>query len=90
MQQPINYVLCCGHGKYKDFKLVLQSQPFACWGTKVHVKLFCPCLYLDGSMYVGLFDAQHNLPGDGDAVEEVVEETHVVYEGVNITGAQHH
>lgn len=40
-------------------------------------------------MQVGLLDAQHNLPGDGDAVEEVVDETHVVYERVNVTGAQH-
>lgn len=47
------------------------------------------CLYLDRSMQVGLFDAQHNLPGDSDPIEEVVDETHVVYEGVNVTGAQH-
>lgn len=52
-------------------------------------KSFPPCLYLNGSIHVGLFDAQHNLPGDSDAIEEVVDETHVVYEGVNITGAQH-
>lgn len=46
-------------------------------------------LHLDGSIHVGLSDAQHNLPGDGDAVEEIVDESHVVYEGVNVTGAQH-
>lgn len=52
--------------------------------------LSLPCsLYLDGSIQVGLFDAQHNLPGDSDAIEKVVDETHVVYEGVNVTGAQH-
>lgn len=45
--------------------------------------------YLDGPIHVGLFDAQHNLPGDSDAIEEVVDETHIVYEGVNVTGAQH-
>lgn len=52
------------------------------------LSLLCS-LYLDGSIHVGLFDAQHNLPGDSDAIEKVVDETHVVYEGVNVTGAQH-
>lgn len=46
-------------------------------------------LHLDGSMQVGLFDAQYNLAGDSDAVEKVVDETHVVNEGVNVAGAQH-
>lgn len=40
-------------------------------------------------MHVGLFDAQDNLPGDSDAIEEVVDEAHVVYHGVDVTGAQH-
>lgn len=40
-------------------------------------------------MHVRLFEAQHNLPGNSDAIEEVVDETHIVYEGVNVTGAQH-
>lgn len=47
------------------------------------------CHYLDGSIHVRLFDAQHNLPSDSDAIKEVVDETHIVYEGVNVTGAQH-
>lgn len=51
--------------------------------------LFCLCLHLDWPMQVGLSDAQDNLPGDSDAIEEVINETHVVYEGVNVTGAQH-
>jgi len=38
---------------------------------------------------VGLFDAQHDLPGDGDAVEEVVNEAHVVDQRVDVAGAQH-
>ena len=45
--------------------------------------------YLDWSLDVGLFDAQHNLPGDGDSVEEVVDEAHVVDECVDVTGAHH-
>lgn len=40
-------------------------------------------------MDVWLFDAQHNLPGDSDAIKKVVDKTHIVYEGVNVTGAQH-
>ncbi len=40
-------------------------------------------------MQVGLFDAQHNLPSYSHAVEEVVDEPNIVYEGVNVTGAQH-
>lgn len=63
-----------------------QSKWFACW---VHMKLFCLSLYLDGSIHVRLFDAQHNLPGDSDTIEEVVDKSHVVYEGVNVAGAQH-
>lgn len=47
------------------------------------------CLYLDGSMHVGRSVAQHNLPGDSESIEELVDEAHVVYEGVNVTGAQH-
>lgn len=40
-------------------------------------------------MQVWLFDAQHDLPSDSDSVEEVVDEAHVVDEGVHVTGAQH-
>ena len=40
-------------------------------------------------MHVGLFNAQHNLPGDSDSIEEVVDEAHVVDEGVHVAGAQH-
>ena len=49
----------------------------------------CSTFYLDWSIHVGLFDAQNNLPSDSDAIEEVVDETDIVYEGVNVTGAQH-
>lgn len=55
----------------------------------VKPKLLHLCLYLDRSIHVRLFDAQHNLPSNSDAIEEVVDETHIVYEGVNVTGAQH-
>lgn len=41
-------------------------------------------------MHVGLFDAENNLPGNGDPVEHVVDETHVVDEGVDVTSAEHH
>ena len=58
-------------------------------GGKSSIKLPLLCLYLDGTMHVRLFDAQHNLPGNSDAIEEVVDETHIVYEGINVTGAQH-
>lgn len=40
-------------------------------------------------MHVGLSDTQDDLPGDSDSVEEVVDEAHVVDEGVHVTGAQH-
>jgi hypothetical protein len=46
-------------------------------------------LYLDWSLEVWLFDAQHNLPGDGDSVKEVVDEAHVVDECVDVTSAHH-
>lgn len=45
--------------------------------------------YLDGSLQAGLLDAQHDQSRDGDAVKEVVDEAHVVNEGVNVAGAQH-
>lgn len=45
--------------------------------------------YLDGSMHAGLLNAQHNQSRDSDAVKEVVDEAHVVNEGVNVAGAQH-
>lgn len=41
-------------------------------------------------MHVGLFDAENNLPGNSDPVEQVVDETYVVDEGVDVAGAQHH
>lgn len=40
-------------------------------------------------MHVGLFNTQHNLPGDSDSIEEVVDEAHIVDEGVHVAGAQH-
>lgn len=40
-------------------------------------------------MHVGLLEAQDNLPGDGDSIEEVVDEAHIVDEGVHVAGAQH-
>ena len=46
-------------------------------------------LYLDGSIHFGLLYPQHNLPSNSNAVEEVVDEANVVYEGVDVTGAQH-
>lgn len=45
--------------------------------------------HLDWPVHVGLFNAQNNLPGDGNSIEEVVDEAHVVNESVHITGAQH-
>lgn len=53
------------------------------------MKTFSLCPYLDGSVHVGFFNAQHNLPSNSYAIEEVVDKTDVVYEGVNVTGAQH-
>lgn len=55
----------------------------------VKPNLLRSCLYLNGSIHVRLFNAQHYLPSDSDTVEEVVYETHIIYEGVNVTGAQH-
>lgn len=40
-------------------------------------------------MHVGLFNAQDDLPGDGDPVEQVVDEAHVVDERVHVAGAEH-
>lgn len=40
-------------------------------------------------MHVGFFDAENNLPGDSDPVEHVVDETHIVDEGVDVTRAEH-
>lgn len=40
-------------------------------------------------MHVWLFNPQHNLPGNSDTVEEVVDEAHIVDECVHVTGAQH-
>ena len=34
-------------------------------------------------------NAQDNLPGDGNSIEEVVDEAHIVDESVHVTGAQH-
>lgn len=45
--------------------------------------------YPDWSVQVGLFNTQHNLPGNRDAIEEVVDEAHVVDEGVHVAGAEH-
>lgn len=46
--------------------------------------------HLDRSMHVGLLDAENNLPGNSDPVEQVVDKTHVVDESVDVAGAQHH
>lgn len=40
-------------------------------------------------MDVGLFNAQDNLPGNSDPVEQVVDEAHVVDERVHVARAQH-
>lgn len=45
--------------------------------------------YLDGSMHAGLLNTQRNQSRYGDAIKEVVDEPHVVNEGVNVAGAQH-
>lgn len=45
--------------------------------------------HLDWSVHVWLFNTQHNLPGNSDSVEEVVDEADVVDESVHVTGAQH-
>lgn len=45
--------------------------------------------YLDGSLQAGLLNAQHNQSRYSDAVKEVVDEAHVVNEGINVAGAQH-
>lgn len=50
----------------------------------------CCSLHLDRSMHVGLFDTENNLPSNSDPVEQVVDETNIVDEGVDVAGAQHH
>lgn len=45
--------------------------------------------HLDWSNHVGLFNAQHNLPGNSDPIEQVVDEAHVVDERVHVAGAEH-
>lgn len=45
--------------------------------------------YLDGSLQAGLLNAQHNQSRHSDAVKEVVDEAHIVDEGINVAGAQH-
>lgn len=45
------------------------------------------CFYLNGPMHVRPFVAQYNLPSNSDTIEEIVDETHIVYEGVNVAGA---
>lgn len=52
--------------------------------------LKCCSLHLDRSMHVGLFDTENNLPSNSDPVEQVVDETNIVDEGVDVAGAQHH
>lgn len=46
-------------------------------------------MHLDWSVHVGLFNAQDNLPGNSDPVEQVVDEAHVVDERVHVAGAEH-
>lgn len=45
--------------------------------------------HLDWSVHVRLFNAQDNLPGNSDSVEQVVDEAHVVDERVHVAGAEH-
>lgn len=40
-------------------------------------------------MHVGLFKTQDNLPSNRDSIEEVVDEAHVVDEGVHVAGTEH-
>lgn len=40
-------------------------------------------------MHVGLFDAENNLPGNSNTIEQVVDEAHIVDEGVDVTSAKH-
>lgn len=40
-------------------------------------------------MQVGLFNTKDNLPSDSHSIEEVVDEAHIVDEGVHVAGAQH-
>lgn len=45
--------------------------------------------HLDWPVHVRLFNTQDNLPGNSHSIEEVVDESHVVDEGVHVAGAQH-
>ena len=40
-------------------------------------------------MHAGLLNAQHNQSRYSDAIKEVVDEPHIVNEGINVTGAQY-
>lgn len=40
-------------------------------------------------MDVRLFNTQDNLPSNSHSVEEVVDEAHIVDEGVHVAGAEH-
>ena len=55
----------------------------------LYIKMFMLKAHLDWPMHVWLFEAQDDLPGNSDPVEEVVDEAHVVDESVHVTGAQH-
>lgn len=44
---------------------------------------------LDRPVHVWLFNSQYNLSSNSDTIKEVVDEAHIVYESVHITGAQH-
>lgn len=78
----------------KDEVMAWQTCIAACicvyiiWYIKC--KIYCKKkTNLDWSVHVGLFITQHNLPGDSDSIEEVVDESHVVDESVHVAGAQH-
>lgn len=45
--------------------------------------------HLNWPVHVRLLDTQDNLPGNSHSIEEVVDESHVVDEGVHVAGAQH-
>lgn len=69
-----------------------MSRPFKY--KKIEAKANIPLkraayVHLDWSIDVGLFNAQYNLPGNSDPVEQVVDEAHVVDERVHVAGTEH-
>lgn len=45
--------------------------------------------HLDWPVHVRLFNTQNNLPSNSHSIEEVVDEAHIVDEGVHVAGAEH-